>query len=1071
MVCFYASFAAVISLPVKAQLRPDETLGTESSVVTSNTGSNGDLLEVIEGGATRGGNLFHSFLDFNISEGEQVYFNSPAGIETILSRVTGNSLSNIDGLLGTMGDSNAALVLMNPNGIVFGEKSRLDVQGAFMSTTATSIQLGDKGVFSAVSPNADNLLSINPSALLFGEQNTTQSEILVKSRRDNGFLPPTGLSVPIGEKISLVGGNVVLEGGIVSAPGGKVAISAIAGKGRAELEESLILELSDSTSRGNLHIDDFAQINVVSKSGGEVLLIAKDITIDSASQVIGGSRDSRLETETGSLVLDATGAVAVSNISFIVNSSNSGRNASGSSGGIIIKANSIDIDKAAFVLTSTADRRVAGDVILTASEDINLQRGGVILSSASQGNGDSGDIVITASNLNLLDSIIGTSASETSSSGDIVISVDELLTIKGTSSPEGELGSRVYTLASKGNGGNIDITATDIEVSVDSQLSTSTSEIGKAGNIRLDISRTASVDSATISSAALNGEGSGGDIELVANNLEIIEGGTIGTLTSSSGDAGNIKLRTLDAVRIEGIDSTSNELQGIVSLTQPGSKGNGGDIELVTNNLEATRGGVVASLTGGDGNAGAVRVQVSDTIRIKGIDSINTVPSGISSTAGPGSTGNGGRVEVKTTRLEIIDGAQINALTAGNGDAGSVDIKVREDALLDGIEGVIPSGITSAVAQTGSGDGGRIKLTAANLEIKNGAFISASTTGSGDAGDISINVYETTRIEGGNPDGFITFRSLVGDGSLEDLFNSFLEIADEDRTDASRLGGASAIVSSVNVPVITGESFPNNVEGGRIELSTNRLEVLNGATIDASAPIRGSAGSIDLNVEEQILIDNGAISTISSDGSGGKITADASSILLRDGDFQTATFFGIGEGGNVEIAADYVIALGDSDILTFAVEGSGGAIDLSQTTLFNQDLSSASASPNTVFDFILLNENGRVDINAQGGLRSGRISINDASVVEKDLADLPEDLVDTEVLIANACVTRMGDTDGTLVLRESDRLHPSPSDLILNTYSTGTIRPISPEEPTAIQEPQALYQLADGRRVMSHRCE
>ena len=93
---------------VLAQIAPDATLGAESSVNNNN---------IIEGGARHGANLFHSFLDFNIGEGQQVYFANPAGVENILSRVTGSNSSKILGKLGVNGSAN--LFVLNPNGIVY----------------------------------------------------------------------------------------------------------------------------------------------------------------------------------------------------------------------------------------------------------------------------------------------------------------------------------------------------------------------------------------------------------------------------------------------------------------------------------------------------------------------------------------------------------------------------------------------------------------------------------------------------------------------------------------------------------------------------------------------------------------------------------------------------------------------------------------------------------------------------------------------------------------------------------------------------------------------------------------
>jgi large exoprotein involved in heme utilization and adhesion len=72
-----------------AQLTPDTTLGSESSIITPSVLINNQPADRIDGGASRGANLFHSFLEFNLNDGQRVYFASPTGIENIITRVTG----------------------------------------------------------------------------------------------------------------------------------------------------------------------------------------------------------------------------------------------------------------------------------------------------------------------------------------------------------------------------------------------------------------------------------------------------------------------------------------------------------------------------------------------------------------------------------------------------------------------------------------------------------------------------------------------------------------------------------------------------------------------------------------------------------------------------------------------------------------------------------------------------------------------------------------------------------------------------------------------------------------------
>ena len=161
---FLSGFAVSMRSPVRAQINPDQTLGVESSIVTPEVEVRDGLAELIEGGAARGPNLFHSFSDFNVLDSERIYFANPDGIESILSRVTGNNLSNIFGTLGV--DGAADLFLINPSGIVFGSDVNLDIEGSLYATTAEAVSLGE-GLFSATAPEQSQLLTVTPNTSFF----------------------------------------------------------------------------------------------------------------------------------------------------------------------------------------------------------------------------------------------------------------------------------------------------------------------------------------------------------------------------------------------------------------------------------------------------------------------------------------------------------------------------------------------------------------------------------------------------------------------------------------------------------------------------------------------------------------------------------------------------------------------------------------------------------------------------------------------------------------------------------------------------------------------------------------
>ncbi|NEQ34753.1 MAG: filamentous hemagglutinin N-terminal domain-containing protein [Leptolyngbya sp. SIO4C5] len=158
--------------PVSAQIIPDSTLGIEQSIIDSGLDLSNSPIDLVQGGAIRGDNLFHSFLEFNIGTNQRVYFANPGSIDRIISRVTGNNASFIDGTLGVAG--NADLYLFNPNGILFGPNAQLDINGSFLASTANGLDWGNGLEFNATNPQAPPLLTIDlPVSLTFAPNNTS----------------------------------------------------------------------------------------------------------------------------------------------------------------------------------------------------------------------------------------------------------------------------------------------------------------------------------------------------------------------------------------------------------------------------------------------------------------------------------------------------------------------------------------------------------------------------------------------------------------------------------------------------------------------------------------------------------------------------------------------------------------------------------------------------------------------------------------------------------------------------------------------------------------------------------
>ena len=112
-------------------------------------------------GQTRGGNLFHSFQQFDVETGGRVTFTGPDSVKNVIGRVTGGERSSIDGTLASY-IPDADLCLLNPAGILFGPNARLDVKGSFHASTAAELRLADGAVFSALDAAGSTLSVAEP---------------------------------------------------------------------------------------------------------------------------------------------------------------------------------------------------------------------------------------------------------------------------------------------------------------------------------------------------------------------------------------------------------------------------------------------------------------------------------------------------------------------------------------------------------------------------------------------------------------------------------------------------------------------------------------------------------------------------------------------------------------------------------------------------------------------------------------------------------------------------------------------------------------------------------------------
>jgi filamentous hemagglutinin family protein len=739
---------------VQSQIVFDGTLGAPGALTGSSITINATS------GQQFSGNLFHSFSQFNVNTGQTATFQGPVGISNIISRVTGGSASNIDGTLGSS-IANANLFLINPSGVLFGPNASLNVSGSFHASTADYLKLGTTGIFHASNPAASTLSSAPPSA--FGFLGSNPAAIRVSD---------SILAVPTGQTISLVGGDISLEGpvfgALLYAPSGRVNLASAAGPGeisfrtggidasvgqalgRIDASNSVIATLSDSNGLasgpvfirgGNITLSDQSVINANNTSsspGGGISLAADGEVRISGAFLVG---DSGGAGKGGGISITAAQAT-ISDSSFLFTDAS----ASGDAGDITLNVGRLEINAPSLLSAGTQQNSSgAGGLVTLKANDVIFVRGsGAGVITLSEGSGRAGDVIVNAPLVSIEDgAAILTAAISSGAGGTIQIDADRVQLFGGI------LGSPA--VSSTGTSGNVIIRANESVILQDTQSQTAiigvfTTGNGAAGAISIS-APLVRMDGGFLSSGTTAG-GSGGTIALDAGRIELLGGGLIESNTSGLGTGGAITLRATESILVQGADAIGT-VSAVSSLTNgPGQAGN----ISVSGPLLTLDGGLLAGPTFSSGNAGTIAIDVG-RLEILGGGRINSVTDG--------GTGGGGLIDVRVRDSILIQGrgadgkpSRIITDTFGPGTAGNILVSAGS-LVLDG-------GLISSSADSGStGAAGTIQVTAGSVQLASGGRISVQSQGTGNAGSIVIDAGQRLELSGGSS---ITTEALSADG-------------------------------------------------------------------------------------------------------------------------------------------------------------------------------------------------------------------------------------------------------------------------------------------------------------------
>ncbi|MGI0488596.1 filamentous hemagglutinin N-terminal domain-containing protein [Pantanalinema rosaneae CENA516] len=688
-----------------AEVSSDGTLSTTVSQFNNNF--------FITNGSRSGNNLFHSFRQFSVPIGGSAVFNNAPDVQNIISRVTGGSVSNIDGFIGANGQAN--LFLINPAGIIFGPNASVFVGGNFVASTANNVIFADGTRFNTTDTTSTPLLTISaPIGLQLGAN--AGAIQMQGTPAPNFFLRPPQFF--LAKSVALIGSELNFNSTSLFVPDGRLDLWAVR-NAEVSLDSQAGWQLTSPTATadwGTITLRQSSYLDTSGAAGGAINIRGRGLTLQDGSGITSATaafgRGQGINVKTTEFV-DLLGVSDPDNYPTPgIYTSVTGSNAT--AGDIAIETGRLRITNAAWLQSLIS---FGFDPVTFELFPIN--------------NSKSGDITVRAADVE----VIGYSPFTSAFTGIQSPSAITTLVSGGYNNESGKItidADRVRLL----QGGRI---STDLVGSLGVSIPGVIFTSGKAGDIairateRLEIEGVipSGLTAAVITSIQPGTQGQSGNITIDTGNLTISNGGAISSALAGYGAAGNINIRATEtSVSDPQIDSISNTVSGITVSVAEGAIGEGGNITLRGDRLRVFNGGQITSSSLGQGSAGNVNVQVNQ-IEVEGS---HNLPNGrqlhSSISASSNSSFAAGSVNVTTDTLRVRNGAELTVSNAGSGDAGNLNITARN---------IFLDNHASLRAEVNGGSQGNIRLQASELLLlRHGSNITTNARGASTGGNIDI---------------------------------------------------------------------------------------------------------------------------------------------------------------------------------------------------------------------------------------------------------------------------------------------------------------------------------------------
>ena len=588
-----------------------------------------------------------------------------------------------------------------------------------------------------------------------------------------------------------------------------------------------------------------------------------------------------------------------------------------------------------------------------------------------------GSIEINVNNLSaieqsqILSGIAEDMGDENAIAGDIIINAEESITLIGSGvseEPELDLDTAIRSVVGK----------------PPAQLNNSerniSTAIGSSGSIFIN-TKLLNITERSAIGVGVYGTGNGRDIAIDAKTISVDKGAILNQIRPNArGNSGNVNINTNDfnATNLSFVITDNGGIEGNagkIDLVATGSVvleddafsafiseigvdtvGNAGDINIIANSFRMANNFQLLALTRGRGNGGNINLEIADSLVISG---------GAKAIAQIGEEGEGdaGNIAIEANTFELSEDSIILADTRSVGNSGSITIDAKESAFFIG--STTSTGITE-IAEGGSGD---ITVTSPQVSLKDGAIISSSTAGIGEGGDININS------ESISVDNF----SLITASSITNISQDSGSVnLNSDRITLSNGG-------------IINSSTSSSFNGGQININARLLEIFSGGVIQNATESDGNAGNINLDLSDGIILNGNTAPDRPLEFNFQENILN--NLVGKTGIFANTSNDTFSNGGNINIDSNFIVAFpdGNNDILASSQQGQGGNITINTKSLLGIQEGSLSDATNDINASSQFGLDGTVSI-----LTPGFNSIQGET-------ELPTNVVASEETTQSAC--------------------------------------------------------------------